>query len=80
MAPRVVHPNPILDGCICTPCVDLRRLLRKDPVLLRIYGKKLLIRGWAGSRSPAEDAYIQAHAPYSNPHPHPLPQTDVDTA
>jgi hypothetical protein len=36
---------------------------KDDPSLYDMYAKKLLIRGWAGSMSPAEKAYLRRKNP-----------------
>jgi hypothetical protein len=50
-----------LNACDCRACRDLASEYANDPVLLEFYRVNLLKRGWAGSRTPAEKVYIQAH-------------------
>ena len=43
----------------CPACEGL--LAECGPELWPLYSRKLLLRGWAGSMSPAERAYVKAH-------------------
>jgi hypothetical protein len=54
--------NPLAQGCQCNGCNELRLDLTADSALQNHYGKRLLQRGWAGRTSPAEAAYVRAHA------------------
>lgn len=56
--------NFLTDGCGCTGCQTLLGELGGDVGLARLYGKKLLQRGWAGKAGHAERAYMAAHAPW----------------
>lgn len=54
--------NPLQDGCGCPACDALRKEIGADAALVAMYGKKLLITGWAGQYSPAEKGYRLAHS------------------
>lgn len=51
--------------CNCAACNALALEYATDPGLLAFYRKRLLVRGWAGRKTPTEKAYILAHAPFA---------------
>lgn len=53
------------DTCNCDACQALAAEYQSDPQLLVFYHRKLLVRGWAGLKSPTERAYILAHASWA---------------
>jgi hypothetical protein len=62
--------NPLIEGCQCAACVALRLDLTTpaglfDQRLGRLYGRKLLVRFWAGKPTRHEKAYQHAHAPWA---------------
>lgn len=52
-------------NCDCEACRNLAAEIGDDHQLFRFYRRKLLIRGWAGRKTPAEKAYILAHAEWA---------------
>ena len=48
----------VSNGCQCESCHNLRL---ECGSMWPLYSRKLLIKGWAGSTSRAESAYIRAH-------------------
>ena len=56
------RPNPLKDGCSCPACQALRAEVGSNPVLVALYGKKLLYHGWGGKLTEAERAYRVAHS------------------
>ena len=46
-------------SCTCAACTAL--LNECGPELWPLYSKKLLLRGWAGTLSPAERVSVKAH-------------------
>lgn len=58
--PPVVKRVPL--ACGCAGCIPLETEYASDPTMLAFLKKKLLIRGWATYRSPAERAFQSAHS------------------
>lgn len=73
MATVATRPTPRADSgpsvpvltCPCSACLALRAEYASDPELLAHCGRKLLKRGWAGTATPTEKAYIRTHADWA---------------
>lgn len=57
-------PTPPAD-CPCDSCTALAREYWTDPEMLAYLRRNLLRRGWAGTMTDTERAYVRAHSTWS---------------